>query len=225
MVILRTHVLRTHVLRTHVLRTPVGATMLVMLAILLGPAEQVARRPFTDTPAPSTAGRFLVASPELDDPNFRRTVIYMVEHDGDGAMGLVINRVLGSGPLASLLEGLELQAPADSEVEIRVHYGGPVERGRGFVLHSPDYQAETTVVLADFVAMTSSLDILGDIAAGKGPMRSLLALGYAGWAARQLEGELASGAWVIVDADAALLFDPDVEAKWQHALDRQGVDL
>ncbi|MCE3248828.1 MAG: algH [Geminicoccaceae bacterium] len=173
----------------------------------------------------SVAGRLLVATPQLEDPNFYHTIVYMVKHDGSGAMGLVLNRVLGKGPVAELLEGLGDDRKVDPAAEIEVHFGGPVESGRGFVLHSPDYDGEDTVVLSDLVALTSSLDVLRAIAAGKGPKRSLLALGYAGWAPGQLEAEIAAGAWEVVEPDEGLLFDDKVDSKWQRALDRRGVDL
>ena len=177
-------------------------------------------------PAPdSTAGRLLVATPDLGDPNFYHTIVYMVRHDKTGAMGLVINRRLGRGPIAKLLEGLGLETEGAGNAEIDVHYGGPVQPERGFLLHSPDFTGDDTVVLSNSVALTSSLDALSAIAAGEGPQHSLFALGYAGWAPDQLEQELAAGAWVVVDADETLLFDRQIDSKWQRALDRQGVDL
>jgi putative transcriptional regulator len=106
-----------------------------------------------------------------------------------------------------------------------VHYGGPVERGRGFVLHSPDYHGQNTVVLSNLAAVTSSPDILKDLAAGKGPRQSLFALGYAGWAPDQLASEIAAGAWVVIDADEDLLFGKQVDSKWQRALNREGIEL
>ena len=140
-------------------------------------------------------------------------------------MGLVINRVLGTGPLDQVLEGLG-QAPDDArDRELTVHYGGPVEPARGFMLHSPDYRAADTVVLSELAALTVSPGILQDIASGKGPRRSLFALGYAGWGPEQLEGELAAGAWLVVEPDADLLFDEHPETKWQRAFDRRGIEL
>jgi putative transcriptional regulator len=106
-----------------------------------------------------------------------------------------------------------------------VHYGGPVEPVRAFMLHSPDYRSEDTVVLSDLAALTASPGILQDIAAGKGPRRSLFALGYAGWGPEQLENELAGGAWFVVEPDADLLFDAQPETKWQRAFDRRGIEL
>jgi putative transcriptional regulator len=206
------------------------AAGLAALALAVASAAEAARSPGELTPGDqmeqeSVAGRLLVATPELEDPNFDHAVVYMVEHDGGGAMGLVLNRVLGKGPVAELLEGLGIEGEVDPAAEIEVHYGGPVESGRGFVLHTPDYTGEDTVVLSDLVALTTSLDVLSAIAAGNGPKRSLFALGYAGWAPGQLEAELAVGAWVVVEPDEALLFDDALETKWQRALARRGVDL
>jgi putative transcriptional regulator len=174
---------------------------------------------------PSLAGQLLVATPELDDPNFSHTIVYMVQHDGDGAIGVVINRVLARGPLGKLLEGLGIEEGRDSEAEIRVHYGGPVQLGVGVMLHSPDYRRDAPLVVDDLAAFTFSLDALRDIAQGRGPRHSLFALGYAGWAPDQLENEIARGSWFTIAPDEALLFDDAVETKWQRALARRGVDL
>jgi putative transcriptional regulator len=171
------------------------------------------------------AGQLLVAAPELVDPNFRETVVYLVQHDAEGATGLVINRVLGTGPLDRMLESLGIARETDSELELRVHYGGPVEPSRAFVLHSPEYRARDTMVVSEVAALTRSPDVLEAIAAGQGPKQSLFALGYAGWAPGQLESELAAGAWHVVEPDAALLFDEQTETKWQRAFDRRGVEL
>ena len=178
------------------------------------------------TPAPdSLAGQLLVATPELDDPNFRETVVYIVHHDQGGAMGLVLNRVLGTGPLDKMLESLGARPNGATDRKLRVYYGGPVEPVRAFVLHSPDYHDADTVVLSDIAALTIPPHILEDIAGGKGPKHSLFALGYAGWGPDQLEGELAAGAWSVVEPDENLLFDEQSETKWQRAWDRRGVDL
>jgi putative transcriptional regulator len=203
---------------------------LIALLLLATVAAEAARPPAGAAPQTpptpdSIAGRLLVATPDLEDPNFYHTIVYMVRHDRTGAMGLVINRRLGRGPVAKLLQGLGLEAEVDGGAEIDVHYGGPVQPDRGFMLHSPEFIGEDTVVLSSSVALTSSLDVLSAIAAGKGPQQSLFALGYAGWAPDQLEQELAAGAWLVVDADEALLFDQQIDSKWQRALDRQGVDL
>jgi putative transcriptional regulator len=133
--------------------------------------------------------------------------------------------VLGAGPLDKLLEGLGLPPNGAGDLELIVHYGGPVEPTRAFVLHTPDYRAEDTMVLSNFAALTFSPAILEDIAAGKGPKRSLFALGYAGWGPEQLERELAAGAWVVVAPDPDLLFDDHPETKWRRAFDRRGIEL
>jgi putative transcriptional regulator len=202
-------------------------SMAALLAIVTfaGVATDAARGPERDPASTSVAGRLLVATPELQDPNFREAVVYMIHHDESGAMGLVVNRVLGSGPLDDLLERLGIDAEVEADVEVEVHYGGPVEAGRGFMLHTPDYRSEDTTVVSGLAALTVTPEILRDIAAGKGPRRSLFALGYAGWSPHQLEDELAVGAWVVVDADETLLFDHQNDTKWQRAFDRRGIDL
>jgi putative transcriptional regulator len=169
-------------------------------------------------------GRLLVATPSLNDPNFARTVVYLVHHDSDGAMGLVINRVLATGPLSVLLDGFDIDPDAGASAEIRVFAGGPVEQAEPFILHSTDYSASGTMPVDDQVALTRSLDVLRDIAKGQGPRHSILALGYAGWGPGQLENELAQGSWDVVTADETLVFDDEVETKWQRARSR-GIDL
>ncbi len=172
----------------------------------------------------STTGRLLVATRSMPDSRFSGTVIYMVRHDEAGAMGLVVNRPMGEVSFASLLEGLGIEAD-DAEGTIRIHYGGPVEYGQGFVLHSPEYTVEGTLVVDDGLALSSKADVVRDIAAGEGPRQSLVAFGYAGWAPGQLDAEMARDDWIVVPADAALVFDDDYEDKWRRALARRGVDL
>ena len=169
-------------------------------------------------------GQLLVATAKMGDPRFARTVIYIVSHGADGAMGLVLNRELGVAPVSVLLEGFGV---ADSGVpgDIRVHYGGPVERDRGFVLHSSDMLGEGTVAVNGEVALSADVDILLSIAAGEGPRRSLFALGYAGWAPGQLEDEIAREDWFSVPGDESLIFDDDLDTKWDRALRRREVEL
>jgi putative transcriptional regulator len=205
-------------------RMRIGVPVAAML-LLGGIGSGVADRTPVVGAAPSLAGQLLVATPELDDPNFRHTIVYMVQHDESGAMGVVINRVLGAGPLGKLLEGLGIEEGSDSEAEIRVHYGGPVQLGRGVVLHSPDYRRDAPLVVDHLAAFSFSLDALRDIAQGRGPRHSLFALGYAGWAPNQLENEIARGSWFTIAPDEALLYDDAIDTKWQRALDRRGVDL
>jgi putative transcriptional regulator len=203
----------------------IGGAGLLALLWLLSPPTQAAKTEGEVSPSHNLAGHLLVATPELEDPNFRHTIVYMIQDNSSGAMGIVVNRVMGKGSATELLKGLGLNANPKASGEIEVHYGGPVERGRGFVLHSPEYHGQNTVVLSDLAAVTSSPDILEDLAAGKGPRQSLFALGYAGWAPDQLASEIAAGAWVVIDADEDLLFGKQVDSKWQRALNREGIEL
>lgn len=169
-------------------------------------------------------GQFLVAMPQMGDARFERTVIYLCAHTAEGAMGLVVNRALENVRLPDLLRQLNIPDTASAEA-IRVHFGGPVETGQGFILHSADYVQDSTLMVGGGVGLTATLDILKDIARGSGPVRSLLALGYAGWGAGQLEGEIQANGWLTVPADEALLFDHDLETKWERALAKIGVDI
>ena len=168
-------------------------------------------------------GQLLIAMPNMRDPRFTRTVIYVCAHNADGAMGLVVNRLVGSVTFPDLLKQLGIDTDATSE-EIRVHFGGPVESGRGFVLHSGEYHHDSTLQVAEQMALTATIDILQDMAKGCGPRRSLLALGYAGWGAGQLDAEIQSNGWLIVAADEQLVFDEDLDNKWERAIAKLGVD-
>ena len=169
-------------------------------------------------------GQLLIAMPQMRDARFTRTVIYMCAHNSDGAMGLVVNRRVGSVTFDDLLKQLGIGPNRRSE-EIRVHFGGPVESGRGFVLHSADYVQDGTLVVDEAVALTATLDILKDIASGSGPRRSLLALGYAGWGPGQLESEIHDNAWLHTSADAAIVFDENLGGKWERAMAKLGIGL
>jgi putative transcriptional regulator len=177
-------------------------------------------------PARSTtlAGQLLVARDELRDPRFVRSVIYVVHHGATGAMGLIVNRPIGEASLSELLE----QAGLDTtgiKGKIRVHFGGPVEPGQGFVLHTADYKIEGTEVMEGGIAVTARSEILRAIGTGTGPRQSLFALGYAGWAPGQLEAEIKAGAWEIVPADKMLVFDENAETKWERAMARRTIYL
>ena len=169
-------------------------------------------------------GQFLVATDDLKDPRFIRTVVYMIHHDAGGAMGLVVNRPLGDASLSELLERLGLEGKGVTG-DILVHYGGPVEPERGFVLHTAEYKIEGTQIVKGGIAITSQPEILRAIGAGIGPHRSLLALGYAGWASGQLEDEIKAGAWLVVPADESLVFDKNYEKKWERAMARRTITL
>ena len=169
-------------------------------------------------------GHLLVAMPSMRDPRFTRTVIYMCAHTTDGAMGLVINRLVGSLSFPDLLQQLGIPTSPASE-HIRIRNGGPVETGRGFVLHTADYRDDATLNVGDTVGLTATLDILRDIVAGHGPKRSLLALGYAGWGPGQLDSEIQSNAWLCVPADDELIFDDKLTDKWERSIGKIGVDF
>lgn len=177
----------------------------------------------SDVENTSLSGQLLVAMPSMPDPRFSKTVIYMCAHNAEGAMGLVINRAIDSLTFPDLLKQLGIETE-NVESQIRILFGGPVESGRGFVLHSPDYQQEATLVVDNAVALTATVDILKAIAGGMGPDQSLLALGYAGWGPGQLDGELKANGWLHVDADESLIFDSMLESKWERALKKIGIE-
>jgi putative transcriptional regulator len=169
-------------------------------------------------------GQLLVAMPQMRDARFTRTVIYVCAHNADGAMGLVLNRLVESISFPALLAQLGIDS-GDLGEEIRVHFGGPVESGRGFVLHSADYVHNGTMLVDEGVALTASIDILKDMADGTGPRRSLLALGYAGWGPGQLDAEMQANGWLSVPPDEQLIFGNDLDAKWEHAIGKIGIDI
>jgi putative transcriptional regulator len=172
----------------------------------------------------SLAGQLLVAAPSMGDPRFYQTVIMLVRHDRTGAMGIVVNRPLRERPLAALLEALGEKADGATG-NVRIFAGGPVQPELGFVLHSAEYRRADTMEINGHVAMTSSREILRDIAGNRGPKQSLVAFGYAGWAPGQLEGELVQGVWFTAPADAKLVFEEERERVWENAVTRRTQDL
>ena len=176
-----------------------------------------------DQDTPYLAGQLIIAMPGMTDPRFERTVIYMCAHNDDGAMGLVVNRAFDSLSFPDMLEQLGLDSEGTSGT-INIHFGGPVESGRGFVLHSRDYLQEATMVVDQDVALTATIDILKAIAGGDGPDQTLLALGYAGWGPGQLDSEIMANGWLSVGADSDLVFGPDLDAKWDRAMGKIGID-
>ena len=173
----------------------------------------------------SLTGQLLIAMPQMMDPRFARSVVYVCAHsDDEGAMGLVVNKLVASLTMDELFTHLKLE-PSNLERARPVHFGGPVEPGRGFVLHTADYREDATLVVGDGFAVTATLDILRAIGKGEGPRHSLLALGYAGWAPGQLDAEMQANGWLSVGADTELIFDSDFAAKWQRALGKLGIDL
>ena len=197
--------------------------LILGLAAVLSPAFLIGSPTVAETPA-SLAGQFLVATPSMGDPRFARTVILMVRHDKDGALGIVINRPIGEHPLAEILEMLGQKEPKVAGT-MRILSGGPVQPEVGFVIHSADYHGPGTIDINAHVAATSSRDVLLDIGNGKGPSKSLVAFGYAGWAPGQLERELEIGGWATAPADPALIFDEDRDKVWDSAYSQRTRDL
>ena len=169
-------------------------------------------------------GKILIAMPDMGDPRFANSVVYVCAHSDEGAMGLIVNKPQPGIRFSALLK--ELEIPQSSDVrDIRVHYGGPVETTRGFVLHSLDYRSEAGTMDVDgAIGMTATLDVLESMASGTGPKTSLLALGYAGWGPGQLEGEIAQNGWLTCDAPPDLIFGRANEHKWTAALKQLGID-
>ena len=177
-------------------------------------------------------GQLLVAMPSMSDRRFARSVIYLCAHSEEGAMGLIINQRANHISAPDLLERLGIEArSADDEISsevlaLSVQVGGPVESGRGFVLHSGDYVADnSTLTIEGNVCLTATIEILKAIAQGRGPNRALLALGYSGWSPGQLESEIQANGWLHCPADMGLLFDPDLENKYSRAMAKIGIDL
>lgn len=172
----------------------------------------------------SLAGELLVATPEIKDPRFAETVIYMVRHDENGAFGLVINRPLAKGPYVDLLKSFGAD-PQDAKGEVIIHYGGPVGTDQGFILHSDDMMLENSTKVRDGIAMTADVKMVEAMARGKGPKQSLVIFGYAGWAPGQLEMELQGNSWFVIGGDKALIFGEDADGKWPRAMDKRQIPL
>lgn len=176
-------------------------------------------------------GQFLIAMPGMQDSRFSRTVVYICAHSSDGAMGIMVNQPAPQITFRDLLvqlniipDGPEIRLP-EAAGNMRVHRGGPVETGRGFVLHSADYFVEnSTLPIDEHVCLTATLEILKAIAVGTGPRDAMLALGYAGWAPGQLENEIQANGWLSCRATPELIFDPDLERKYERALAAIGID-
>jgi putative transcriptional regulator len=212
--------------RPRVFARPLTFTAILGLAaVALASASVTPGHSAEPPPGPRTlTGQLLVATDEMPDPRFARTVIYMIHHDAGGAQGIVVNRPLREIPLAVLLEqqGIESQGVRGT---IRLYAGGPVDTLRVLVLHTGGYTSEGTLPVRDGIAVTWEPGILRAIALGRGPRRTLFALGYAGWGPGQLEAEIRTGAWVRAAADEALLFDESPETKWDRAMARRKIDL
>ena len=173
-------------------------------------------------------GQLLLAMPSLSDPRFDSAVIYICTHTEEGAMGLVINSLCENIDFPDLLNQLKIDCPDTKKFnldKITLHEGGPVESGRGFILHSADYVQETTLIISETIAMTATIDILTAIACNEGPQDYLIALGFSGWGRGQLESEIRKNSWLTIEADEELVFRTDLELKLPRALTKLGVDI
>ena len=196
---------------------------ILLLAALLLPAA------LSDRAAPppeggSLAGQLLIASPDMGDPRFTHAVILMVRHDKDGAFGIVINHPVADRSLASLMAAIG-DKDKDVRGDVRIYAGGPVETQVGFVVHSSEYRRVETVDIDGRIAVTSSPEVLRDIGHQRGPQKSLIAFGYAGWGPGQLEGEMAQHAWFTAPADPKLIFDNPPDQIWDDAMSRRTREL
>jgi len=167
-------------------------------------------------------GQLLIAMPSLIDPRFEKTVLLICSHGPEGAMGIVLNRLFGDLSFQGLLVQLGVEINETSP-ELSIHYGGPVDPVRGFVMHTTDYVRVGTTEITPSIALTATVEILQDLANGSGPSRAALALGYAGWAPGQLESELQGNGWLTAPADDDIVFDENLETKWTRALAKIGV--
>ncbi len=175
------------------------------------------------TPEGYLTGKLLVSMPFLEDSRFSYSVIFVCGHDSQGAIGLVINKILPDLTFKDLLNQLNIDHMPSSS-DLIVHYGGPIDLSRGFVLHSSDYHIDTTIEVGDCFSITSTLEILRALARGTGPEKYLICLGYTGWSAGQLEQELQNNGWLVVEPTEELVFDPYLETKWRSSLAALGVD-
>lgn len=178
----------------------------------------------------SLAGQFLIAMPGMGDQRFEKSVIFVCAHSEEGAMGFIINQTMDSPNVLEFFTRLEiitdeeLDSASEKFSDCKLNMGGPVEPGRGFVLHSPDFKSETSLKIGEKVCLTATLEVLRAIATDKGPKNALLTLGYSGWSAGQLETEIVSNGWLTCEADLDVLFDQEHETKYQRALALLGID-
>jgi putative transcriptional regulator len=178
----------------------------------------------TSTYNGSLAGHLLVATPSVQESCFTRSVIYLCAHNEAGAMGIIVNYPIDSIKMDDVFEQLDIHVE-DGVPEAVVHFGGPVEANRGFVVHDDDYACEESIIRKNGVAVTASMSVLQDMASGTGPEKGMLVLGYAGWSARQLESEIESGSWIVIPASRQLVFGTENEMKWNVAISSLGIDL
>ncbi len=178
----------------------------------------------TQDKAGSLAGHLLISTPAIQGSFFTRSMVYLCAHNEEGAMGVIVNYPVENIRLTEIFDQLGIHA-ATKPRDLPVHFGGPVESNRGFIVHEAEYPAEGCLIAKDGIAVTASLSILQDLAEGKGPKNGMLVLGYAGWAAGQLESEIETGSWIIAPATRQLVFDTANDLKWNVAIASMGIDL
>lgn len=170
-------------------------------------------------------GKLLIALPGMSDPRFEKSVIFMCAHSAEGAMGLIINKPIEGLGFHDLVKNLDIRVTSNAP-DPPILFGGPVETGRGFVLHSSEYETESfTMPVTGEVSLTATLDILRAMAEGRGPEHAVFTLGYAGWGPGQIENEIRLNGWVHCDPDSRLVFETDMDRKWSAALRKLGIDL
>ena len=180
----------------------------------------------TQTPVQSLQGQFLVAMPNMGDPRFLRSVVYMVAHDSEGAMGFIINKRAEGLSLGDILKDMPKTVATTGLVNLPVYVGGPVQNDRGFVLHTSDYEKTHNTLSQELpIALTQSADVLVDAAHGRGPEKMRLFLGYAGWGPGQIEGELQDNAWLVCDANIAEIFTSQSDELYEKCVAAMGIDL
>jgi putative transcriptional regulator len=181
-------------------------------------------RPLAENDDNFLEGKLLIAMPGMADPHFEKSVIFMCAHSSEGAMGIMINKPVAGLSFHDLMEKLDLRVGAETP-NFPILYGGPVETGRGFVLHSGDYESsEATLPVSEDISLTATLDILRAMAEGRGPQHAIFALGYAGWTAGQIEDEIRRNGWIHCDCDPELLFEAELDDKWSAALRKLGIE-
>jgi putative transcriptional regulator len=180
----------------------------------------------TQTPVQSLQGQFLLAMPSMGDPRFLRSVVYMVAHDSEGAMGFIINKSAEGLSLSDILKDMPETVAKTGLVNLPVYVGGPVQNDRGFVLHTSDYEKTQNSLSQELpIALTQSADVLVDAAHGRGPEKMRLFLGYAGWGPGQIEGELQDNAWLVCDANIAEIFTSQSDDLYKKCVAAMGIDL
>ena len=180
----------------------------------------------TQTSVQSLQGQFLLAMPSMGDPRFLRSVVYMVAHDSEGAMGFIINKRAEGLSLGDILKDMPETVAKTGLVNLPVYVGGPVQNDRGFVLHTSDYEKTHNTLSQELpIALTQSADVLVDAAHGRGPEKFRLFLGYAGWGPGQIEGELQDNAWLVCDANIAEIFTPRSDDLYEKCVAGMGIDL